>query len=138
MIGSKVGGVTKQVLHGENGFLVAPRDTDAIASGMARLLDHPDEAEALGKKAREHVRKNFLLPRLVARYLHLLRYYSGVTRKIPEFRLDSVAYSDIAHALRPGHPRISTPLVNGNWRRLWVDREEAPRPRPSLRPDERA
>ena len=118
VVGSKVGGVTKQVVDGKTGYVVDPRDVEAIASRMARVLDDPEEADALGKGGREHVRQNFLLPELVSRYLTLLQYYSGVSDTLPPFRLDSVSHNEIAQALRPSHPRIPTPLVDGDLTRL--------------------
>ena len=69
VIGSAVGGIRKQVIDGETGYLVAPNDIDAIASKMARLLLSSEEAAQLGTAGREHVRKHFLLPELTRRYL---------------------------------------------------------------------
>ena len=118
VVGSKVGGVIKQVVDGKTGYLVDPHDVEAIASRMARVLDDPEEADALGKGGREHVRQHFLLPELVSRYLALLDYYSGVSDTLPHFRLNSVSHNEIAQALRPSHPRIPTPLVDGDLTRL--------------------
>ncbi len=115
VVGSRVGGVTKQVVDGKTGYLVDPLDVDAIASRMARLLDDRQEASALGERARLHVREHFLLPELVSRYLVLLQYFTGVRKELPEFRIDSLAYSDITHAVRPLHPKVPVPpALNGN------------------------
>ncbi|MDY6844118.1 MAG: glycosyltransferase [Thermodesulfobacteriota bacterium] len=86
VIGSRVGGITKQVLDGETGFLVDPFDINAIANKMGRLLDHPEEATALGERGKEHVRKHFLIPELVRHYLILLGFYTGVFDSFPEFK----------------------------------------------------
>ena len=118
VVGSNVGGVTRQVVDGETGYVVNPHDVEAIASRMARVLDDPEEAEALGKGGRERVRRNFLLPELVSRYLTLLDYYSGVSDTLPHFRLDSVSHNEIAQALRRSHPHVPTPLVDGDLTRL--------------------
>ena len=118
VVGSNVGGVIKQVVDGKTGYVVDPKNVEATASRMARVLDDPEEAEALGKGGREHVRQNFLLPELVSRYLTLLHYYSGVSDTLPPFRLDSVAHNEIAQALRPSHPHVPTPLVDGDLTRL--------------------
>ncbi|NIM19368.1 MAG: glycosyltransferase [Candidatus Latescibacteria bacterium] len=103
VIGSRVGGIVKQVIDGETGYLVDPLDVDTIASRMARLLDDPEEAEALGARAREHIRKNYLLPDLVRRYLMLLRYYTGVDREPPPFRMNGKAYSETIDMIRARH-----------------------------------
>ncbi len=104
VIGSKVGGIAKQVKDGQTGYLVNPLDEDAIAARMAHLLEHPDEAEILGAQAREHVRANFLIPELVRRYLVLLSYYSGKGVEPPSFRLNDLSYSEVMCIMRPRHP----------------------------------
>ena len=107
VIGSKVGGITRQVLDGRTGYLVDPLDVDAIAAKLARLLDRPDEAAALGAQGREHVREHFLLPELLRRHLVLLRYYRGVDRGLPEFRLNDLSYSERVQALRPWYAGLA-------------------------------
>ena len=111
VIGSSVGGITQQVLHNQTGFVVEPMDVDAIATHMAWLLDHPDQAHAMGAQAKEHVRRRFMLPELVRRYLVLLRYYAGVSQELPEFRLNGLTYSEIMHTIRPRHPYLSDPSL---------------------------
>jgi trehalose synthase len=83
VIGSSVGGITKQILDGQTGFLVQPTDVDGIAGRMAWVLDHPAEAAALGAAGKEHVRRNFLLPELLRRYLILLGFFAGVGAHMP-------------------------------------------------------
>ena len=51
VIGSRVGGITKQVLDNETGYLVNPTDVNAIAAKMARILDAPEEAAYLANRA---------------------------------------------------------------------------------------
>jgi trehalose synthase len=109
VLGSKVGGITKQVIDGKTGFLVDPMDTDDIASKMARFLDNPNEAESLGANAREHVRRHFLLPELVRKYLVLLRFYTGIDRKLPDFRLNDYSYSEAMGSLRAKQSFLSNP-----------------------------
>ena len=106
VIGSSVGGVKKQVIDGETGYLVDPLNTEAIATKMERVLDYHEEADAIGKQGREHVRRNFLLPELVRRYLLLLRYYGGVSRDVPPFRIDQLSYSEVIQGIRIRHPSI--------------------------------
>ncbi len=111
VIGSRAGGIKRQIIDGVTGYLVDPLDTDAIASHMAAVLDDPDAAEALGRQGREHVRRNFLLPELVKRYLILMRYHSRVSSELPSFRHDDLTHSDIIHTFRRPHPRLP------DWRR---------------------
>ena len=85
VIGSRVGGIKRQIIDGVTGHLVEPLDADAIAARMEAVLDDGDAAAALGRQGREHVRRNFLLPELVKRYLILMRYYLGLTADLPPF-----------------------------------------------------
>ncbi len=56
-------GAELQITHGENGYLA---DTpDALAQHILEIFSNKDIAQALGRAARESVRKNFLLPRYV-------------------------------------------------------------------------
>jgi trehalose synthase len=111
VIGSRVGGIKQQVRDGETGYLVDPHDVDSVADCMARLIDRPDEAVALGAEGREHVRRNFLVPELVKKYLTLVGFHSGVSRELPPFRLNELSYSEFVHAIRPQHPNLPTSVA---------------------------
>jgi trehalose synthase len=97
VIASRVGGITKQVLDGQTGYLTEPMDVDGIAAKMARVLDAPEEAAALGAAGRERVRRYFLLPELIRSYLVLLGFYTGVGREAPRFRLGMPARHEFRH-----------------------------------------
>jgi trehalose synthase len=99
VIGAAVGGIRQQILPGRTGYLVPPRDAGAIAAAMARLLDDPAGAAAMGRRGREHVRRHFLLPEVLRRDLTLLRYYTGVSRARPPFRVNGPAYRETLQAL---------------------------------------
>lgn len=46
------GGPTSIVIDDKTGFLVPPRDEKALADKMAWLLDHPEQAEEMGRQGR--------------------------------------------------------------------------------------
>jgi trehalose synthase len=94
VIGSNIGGITKQVIDGKTGYLVDPNDVDAIATRMARVLEQPGEARSIGAAGCEHVRKHFLTPELVRRYVVLMRYYAGIDLEPPPFRLNDISYRE--------------------------------------------
>ena len=106
VIGSRVGGIKQQVVDGENGYLVDPLDTQAMASCMARFLEESDRATAMGRKGREFVQDNFLLPDLVRRYLVLMRYYAGISSDLPHFRRNGLTHREVAHAFGRRHPHL--------------------------------
>lgn len=72
VVSSNIGGIPLQIEDGENGFLVEVGDKQGFANRIVQLLKNPDQAEQIGKKGREMVRKNFLITRLLADYLDLL------------------------------------------------------------------
>jgi phosphoheptose isomerase len=59
VIGSAVGGIKHTVAHGETGFLVPPRDPDAIAEKLALLLSEPDLRREMSLDAIRRVNERF-------------------------------------------------------------------------------
>jgi trehalose synthase len=72
VVASDVGGIPAQIKDGESGFLLAPKDTEGFADRIVHLLKNPDDGKAIGQKAKENVRKNFLITRLLSDYLYML------------------------------------------------------------------
>jgi glycosyltransferase involved in cell wall biosynthesis len=64
VIATAVGGTPEVVTYGVTGLLIPPRDVDALAGALARLLSDPAWARQLGAKAQAHVREHFSLERL--------------------------------------------------------------------------
>lgn len=69
VIGGNVGGIKAQIIDGESGFLV--NSNDEAAERIVRIIKDPKLSKSLGKAARERVRENFLMPRLLLDYLKL-------------------------------------------------------------------
>jgi trehalose synthase len=68
-IGGDVGGIPLQVENGVSGYLV-----DSVEGCAARALDivnDPALGKALGRRGKEHVRTNFLMPRYLRDYLRI-------------------------------------------------------------------
>ncbi len=107
VIGSSAGGIKLQVIDGQNGFVVDPLDVPAIAHNMARLIDDPQQAKIMGENAKLHVQDNFLLPELVRRYFILLRYYTHIDKKTPEFRLNELTLNEVINTIRPRPQYVS-------------------------------
>ena len=66
-----VGGIPLQVIDGGNGYLLGPFDNQGFADRIVKLLRDRELAEKMGEKGREHVRKNFLITRLISDYQDL-------------------------------------------------------------------
>jgi glycosyltransferase involved in cell wall biosynthesis len=58
-VATAVDGTPEIVDHGETGLLVPPRDARALADAMARLLDDPAEARAMGDRALARARETY-------------------------------------------------------------------------------
>ena len=71
VVATPVGGIRETVLDGETGWLVAPRDVEALAERIAWCLDHPDEARRVAGEAQRRVRERFAVERMVAETLAL-------------------------------------------------------------------
>jgi trehalose synthase len=69
VIGGNVGGIRYQIEDGVNGFLVS--SIEETAERMAQLVNDRELRNEMGRKARETVRKNFLLTRYLEQHLDL-------------------------------------------------------------------
>ncbi len=72
-IGTDVEGVQEILTSGETGHLVPHGDAQALATQLAHLLRHPDQAKALAARGQAHVRATFDRRRMAREYLELLR-----------------------------------------------------------------
>lgn len=55
VVSTPTGGIAEIVRDGETGLLIPPRDPEAMASAVARLLDDPELGGALARRAREAI-----------------------------------------------------------------------------------
>jgi D-inositol-3-phosphate glycosyltransferase len=67
VIGSAVGGITYTLADGVTGFLVPPRDPQALAMRLYQLLQKPELRIQMGQAARQRVEQHFTWP-IVARH----------------------------------------------------------------------
>jgi glycosyltransferase involved in cell wall biosynthesis len=74
IVTTRVGGNQEAVLDGETGFLAPPRDPEALAAAMLRLMELGEaERRALGERGREHIRSRYGLSRVADRWEELYR-----------------------------------------------------------------
>jgi glycosyltransferase involved in cell wall biosynthesis len=71
IVATSVGGSPELIQHGETGLLVPPRDPEALAVAMNRLLDGGAVAGGMAERARVVVAERFGLERMVERYMEL-------------------------------------------------------------------
>ncbi|HEY4658664.1 MAG TPA: glycosyltransferase family 4 protein [Gemmatimonadaceae bacterium] len=65
VVGTTAGGIPEMVVDGETGFLVAPRDREAMASAIVRLLKDEPLRRRMGEAGLARVRARFSAERMV-------------------------------------------------------------------------
>lgn len=102
VIGSAVGGITFTVQDGVTGYLVPPRDPEALAARLAMLFSRPDACERMGREARARVEREFSW-RLVGQRTRRLYESLIPTRRDPRHNVPLVS---IPTALEPSDAPI--------------------------------
>jgi glycosyltransferase involved in cell wall biosynthesis len=73
VIASAVGGLPEAVEDGRTGILVSPRDPEALANAIGRLLDAPELCSQMGEAARTRARERFSPDAISAQFAALYR-----------------------------------------------------------------
>lgn len=73
VIARPVGGIPLQVINGKTGYLC--KTTAEAARSCLKIIKNPKLRTKLGKSAREHVRKNFLITTLLKKHFELYNKY---------------------------------------------------------------
>jgi glycosyltransferase involved in cell wall biosynthesis len=71
VISTDVSGIPEVVRNGETGWLTKSRNADALSSAIARVLDYPEDAAAIGQNASAFVREQFDIRRNVGRLIEM-------------------------------------------------------------------
>lgn len=72
VVACRTGGVPEIVFDGENGYLVPPRDSDALAQAIADLIEHHEKRRAFGERGFETV-QNFSIDKTVHKNIELYK-----------------------------------------------------------------
>lgn len=75
VVASNVGGIPLQVIDGVTGFLHEPNDLNGFSHSIVKLLKDKKLRDKLGKNGQEHVKKNFLITRLMSDWLDVFTKY---------------------------------------------------------------
>jgi glycosyltransferase involved in cell wall biosynthesis len=73
VIATDGGGTSELVENNQTGFLVPVRDPQAMADRIIHLLDHPEEASAMGKEGRRKMETSFNLARMAHDFVQAYR-----------------------------------------------------------------
>lgn len=68
VVASNVGGIPEVVIDGKTGFLVEPKNPEAIAEKAIFLLKNPKKAKEMGEKGYQRVKENFTQEKLAREY----------------------------------------------------------------------
>lgn len=68
VVASNVGGIPEVVIDGGTGFLVEPKNPEAIAEKVIYLLKNPRIAKEMGEKGYQRIKENFTLEKMVKEY----------------------------------------------------------------------
>jgi glycosyltransferase involved in cell wall biosynthesis len=66
VVATNVGGIPELVYDEENGLLVAPANSAALAIAIQRLAQNPEESIRMGLRGRERIEKQFTLERKIS------------------------------------------------------------------------
>jgi histidinol-phosphate phosphatase family protein len=104
VIGSRVGGLKFSVVHRKTGYLVPPRDPDALADRLARLLGNPGLCERMGNAGLRRVKRMFTWSKVVR---SLVRVYEKVLSQspLPQAPLESTPQPASTHDLATSNHR---------------------------------
>lgn len=74
VVASAVGGLRGQVVPGAGVLIDDPRDLASFGRAVRGLLERPDEAAAMGRRGRRHVRSRYLSDRHLLDYARLVEH----------------------------------------------------------------
>jgi glycosyltransferase involved in cell wall biosynthesis len=70
-VATNVGGIPEIIQDGENGLLVGPNDSSALAAALTYLLSHPEKASGMGTTLHEKVLREFSKAQMIQKTLAL-------------------------------------------------------------------
>jgi len=73
IVAARVGGIPEIITDGENGLLVASDDAEALGQALRRLIAHPEQREALGRRAQSTFLRRFEMGRMIQSTLRVYR-----------------------------------------------------------------
>ena len=80
VIVTRVGGTPEAIIDEQTGILVQPKDIDAMASAITRLVADPDLQSRLGSSARQRTEKHYSAASYVARLDEMYQRWANTTK----------------------------------------------------------
>lgn len=85
-VATNIRGCREEIVHGQSGLLVPPRDVSSLVQAIERLVENPTFAEQLGREARRRVLEQFNERKVLAHQLALYRQL--LAQKLPEEEME--------------------------------------------------
>ena len=80
VIATRVGGTPEAIIDGQSGILVPPRDIDAMANAIIRLVGDPDMQSRLGASARLRTEQHYSAASYVAHLDDMYKRWANTTK----------------------------------------------------------
>ena len=80
VIGTEIEGNPELIKDGETGYLFAPRDIDALARSILRMVEDPEHARVMARAGRKRVEVEFSMTAKIDRTEALYRRLLGAKR----------------------------------------------------------
>lgn len=77
VIGTKVGGIARQIRDGWNGFLIDPGNEHQLAEKIKYLIDNPEERKRMGENSLRYAEEEFDWSKVTERLLHVYQGYEN-------------------------------------------------------------
>jgi hypothetical protein len=71
VVATRVGDVPEIIVHGENGLIVQPNDSNALATAILLFLSDPNLAERCAANGLRYAREHFCFDRMMRAKLHV-------------------------------------------------------------------
>ncbi len=71
VVATEVGGIPELIEPGIDGILIPPRDPQALAKAAVSLIENPSDAQTMGRRGQEKIRKDFTIGRMIDQYENL-------------------------------------------------------------------
>jgi L-malate glycosyltransferase len=65
IVATRIDGITEQITDGVEGILIPPRDPDALAAAINRIIEDKNLAHSLGSAARRRVEREFTVEKMI-------------------------------------------------------------------------
>ncbi|MCX7925062.1 MAG: glycosyltransferase family 4 protein [Fimbriimonadales bacterium] len=78
ILATDVGGIPEAITHGTEGWLVPPKDPDALANALIEIIENPSERARRAQNAHHRVQESFTVQPQVAKIEAILQQVAGL------------------------------------------------------------